>query len=240
MRTAAPDGDAAPRRPQLVLRPREHHGSRRETRPAAPGARHRSGRATPAPSRAAFRDTADPDRAPDGDPLRGGLRDPLTHPQIVAVLVDPRAQSRPRADERFVHDLDAPIVDREQPLVGERVDDGAAVRIGVDLVPREPAARVGRVVARVHEPEEQASSGSCVRRRRAVRTRARPTARSRRRRHRPPGTRRASAAFRAGAARSPAARARRGAARPGSSPASSRIASVRPGSSRNPARCAGP
>ena len=71
----------------------------------------------------AFRDTADQDRAPDG-PTRGGLREPLAHSQIVPVVVDPLAQSRPGADQRLVHDLDAPVVDREQPLVGERVDDG--------------------------------------------------------------------------------------------------------------------
>ena len=57
-----------------------------------------------------------------------------------------------------MHDLDAALVDGEQALGGERVDDGAAVRVGVDLVPRESAARVGRVVARGHEPEEEPSS----------------------------------------------------------------------------------
>ena len=49
-------------------------------------------------------------------PHGGGLRDALAHAEVVAALVDPVAQPRPRVDQRLVHDLDAAVVDGQEAL----------------------------------------------------------------------------------------------------------------------------
>ena len=151
------------------------------------------------------------------------------------------AQAGPGPDERLVHELDAALVDGE-----ETAGRQACRRRRAGLVASSISSHDSRrLVSGVSSPGVTSRRNSRraprrARARRDVRTRPRPTARSHRR-HRPRrGSRRASR-------RVPRRRSHvsikaweMSGRPPGSSPASSRIASVSPGSSRRPARCAGP
>ena len=166
-------------------------------------------------------------------PFGRGLDDPLAGAEIVTVLVDPRAETGPGPDERLVHELHAALVDGEEAAGRQRVDDGAASRrrrsrpttagVSCRVRPRRASRAAGTAGAPSMRSgssrRSYASSADC-----AIAPTTPPAARNpstvktvpRRRRHvsisawemsgRPPG----------------------------SSPASSRIASVRPGSSRMP------
>ena len=172
-------------------------------RPTVPCVRHSSAVASGVPRNS--RSGSRPLRGPFGR----GLGDPLTHAEIVTVLVDPRAESGPGSDERLVDELDAALVDGEQAARSPACRRRRGVSRSASTSSHESRRRVsGASSAGRHEPQEQPARLDAFRRRRGVRTRPRPTARSRRRRHPRRGTRRGSAPCRGGASTSPSVRAR--------------------------------
>ena len=108
--------------------------------------------------------------APGGEglavPLRGSPADALPHEQVLAVLVDPRAKARPRADQCLVGDRNARVVDREQARRREPRDDVAqqvGVLVAVELGQRHATSGVGVVLPWSDQPEEQPARGPALR-----------------------------------------------------------------------------
>ena len=75
-------------------------------------------------------------------PTPRGLGDLPLEPQALAVLVEPRLQLRPLADEGFVRHLDAALVDRDEP----RVDQAST--IAPPGPRRRPAGELGECARR--------------------------------------------------------------------------------------------
>ena len=62
---------------------------------------------------------------PFGVPVARGVAEPPVQPKAFAILLQPAAQRRPLADQDLVRDLGRALVEREQPRVGEAVQQGA-------------------------------------------------------------------------------------------------------------------
>ena len=84
-------------------------------------------------------------------------------PAALGVLLEPRPQPRPLAQQRLVCDLDRPLVRGQQPAVRQCGERGRSVLVaaGLELVERHAAAHEGALVvlARVGQPQEDASRG---------------------------------------------------------------------------------
>src|SRR3954451_12659811 len=67
------------------------------------------------------------------DPVRGRGVQAAVDPDALAVLVDPGAQPGPLAQQRLVGHFDAALAQRQEPTIGEHLDDAADVLAAVDL-----------------------------------------------------------------------------------------------------------
>jgi hypothetical protein len=87
-----------------------------------------------------------------------GVADLAVQAAALRVLVEPRAQARPFAQQRLVRDLDRALADREQAAVGEPRDELGDVGTALDLQLRErdPAAhdRAALALALAGEPQQ--------------------------------------------------------------------------------------
>ena len=132
--------------------------------------------------------------APRGVPDARGVAEPPVQAQALAVLLEPAAQGRPLADQHLVRDLGGPLAEREQPGVGEAVQQAAdgVVRdvLGDELGDRHAAPRVLDPVAELGQPQEDVAQQRGAPRRGPTRRARPPTARRPRSRRRWRGRRR--------------------------------------------------
>ena len=74
-------------------------------------------------------------------------------PPALRVLVQPRPQPRPLAQQRLVRDLDGAVGDRQQAAVGEPLRDLGELRL--EAVERDPPAHDGAVRTLVAQPQQE-------------------------------------------------------------------------------------
>jgi hypothetical protein len=77
----------------------------------------------------------------------------LVQAPALRVLLEPRAQSRPLAQQRLMRDLHLALIDRHEPVVRERGED-RGVTFALEFGQRDPAAHDQLAVALARQPQE--------------------------------------------------------------------------------------
>ena len=91
-----------------------------------------------------------------GPPRSSRIAEMAVEPATLHVLVEPRLQPRPLAQQRFVSDLDAVAVDGQQPAGDQRLDGHTGFMVAADdLAERQTAPQVdGAVVPRIGQAQQ--------------------------------------------------------------------------------------
>ncbi len=95
-------------------------------------------------------------------PGAGGLGEAAVVAEAFTVLVDPGAEARPAGDEGLVGELDAVLVDGDEPVAGQLFHHDRQIPVGplVQFGAGQRAAGVGVALTGLDQAEEQAAGGT--------------------------------------------------------------------------------